>query len=75
MILSSNASSIPKENFTALTRLDYNRFIAQVIVYSIQTSKLFDCKMSQIKNAIVWGNHSKKQFCDLTQIEIEGLSK
>ena len=31
MVLSSNAPSIPKENFTALTRLDYNRFLGYVI--------------------------------------------
>lgn len=30
MILANNAPSIPKQNFTALTRLDYNRFIGQV---------------------------------------------
>jgi len=31
MILASNAPRIPSENFTALTRLDYNRFMAEVI--------------------------------------------
>jgi len=30
MILSSNAPKIPSGNFTALTRLDYNRFMAEV---------------------------------------------
>ena len=30
LILSENAPSIPKENITALTRLDHNRVLGQV---------------------------------------------
>ncbi len=32
MVLSKNAPSIPTDNFTALTRLDYNRFVGQVSI-------------------------------------------
>jgi hypothetical protein len=30
MILANNSPKIPSQNFTALTRLDYNRFMAEV---------------------------------------------
>ncbi|CAF1244521.1 unnamed protein product [Rotaria sp. Silwood1] len=57
-ILSHYARSIPRENFTCLTRLDHNRAKAQI------ASRL---KISPdvIKNIIIWGNHSSTQFPDV----------
>jgi len=46
-----NAPSIPKENFTAMTRLDMNRGVG------ILSEKL-RVEPKKIKNVIVWGNHS-----------------
>ncbi|XP_063683400.1 malate dehydrogenase, cytoplasmic-like [Bolinopsis microptera] len=52
-----NAPSIPKENFTCLTRLDQNRAKSQ-LAHKLGVS------VSQIMNVIIWGNHSGTQFPD-----------
>ena len=51
LIASHYAPSIPKQNFTALTRLDQNR------AYSLLSQK-FKKPVRAFKNVIVWGNHS-----------------
>lgn len=56
--MAKNAPSINVNNFSALTRLDHNRAIAQV-------SEKTGVENSQIKNAIIWGNHSSTQYPDL----------
>lgn len=58
LIASICAPSIPKENFSALTRLDQNRGIAQI---SIRLKVKPDC----VKNVIIWGNHSSTQYPDV----------
>ncbi|CAF2712562.1 unnamed protein product [Rotaria sp. Silwood2] len=57
-ILAHYAPSIPRENFTCLTRLDHNRAKSQI------ASRL---KVSPdvVKNVIIWGNHSSTQFPDV----------
>ncbi|CAF0923076.1 unnamed protein product [Adineta ricciae] len=57
-ILAHYAPSIPRENFTCLTRLDHNRAKAQL------ASRL-KVSSSEIKNVIIWGNHSSTQFPDV----------
>jgi len=52
------APSIPKENFSCLTRLDHNRAKSQVALKLHLTS-------DAVKNVIIWGNHSSTQFPDL----------
>jgi len=56
-ICSKYAPSIPKENFTAMTRLDQNRAQAQV------AAKL-GVGVENINNVIIWGNHSSTQYPD-----------
>ena len=51
LICSHYAPSIPKQNFTALTRLDQSR--AESIMAEKTNSKVED-----IKNIYIWGNHS-----------------
>ena len=51
------APSIPKENFTALTRLDQNRAASQ-IVEKWHTMKGQKISVSDVKNLAIWGNHS-----------------
>jgi malate dehydrogenase len=67
LILSHFASSIPKENFSALTRLDHNRALAQVAI------KL-NVPYSSVHDVIIWGNHSSTQYPDVNHgfVEIEG---
>lgn len=67
-VLAHNAPTIPRENFTSLTRLDYNRFLNQM-------AQMLECKTKDIKNIIIWGNHSKNHFCDFSKIEVKGMEK
>uniref|UniRef100_A0A646QEQ9 Malate dehydrogenase n=1 Tax=Hemiscolopendra marginata TaxID=943146 RepID=A0A646QEQ9_9MYRI len=57
-ICSKYAPSIPKENFSAMTRLDQNR--AQALI----ANKL-KIPPQDVKNIIIWGNHSSTQFPDV----------
>ncbi|XP_063377288.1 malate dehydrogenase, cytoplasmic isoform X2 [Cydia fagiglandana] len=56
-ICSKYAPSIPKENFTAMTRLDQNRAQSQL------AAKL-GVPVKDVKNVVIWGNHSSTQFPD-----------
>jgi len=64
-ICSHYAPTIPKENFSAMTRLDQNRATAQV------ANKL-GVKIDDVKNVIIWGNHSSTQFPDATKAVVKG---
>ncbi|KAF6104728.1 malate dehydrogenase 1 [Phyllostomus discolor] len=55
---SKSAPSIPKENFSCLTRLDHNRAKAQIAIKLGVTS-------DDVKNVIIWGNHSSTQYPDV----------
>ncbi|KAH0552191.1 malate dehydrogenase, cytoplasmic [Cotesia glomerata] len=59
LICSHYAPSIPKENFTAMTRLDQNRAQAAL------ASRL-GVQVDKVKNVIIWGNHSSTQYPDAT---------
>lgn len=60
LICSTYAPSIPKENFHAMTRLDHNRALSQL-------ADKIGCPVSQLKNVVIWGNHSKTQYPDVNQ--------
>eukprot|EP00088_Acartia_fossae_P007121 TRINITY_DN1330_c0_g1_i15.p1 TRINITY_DN1330_c0_g1~~TRINITY_DN1330_c0_g1_i15.p1 ORF type:complete len:1382 (-),score=561.93 TRINITY_DN1330_c0_g1_i15:398-4543(-) len=64
-ICSHYAPSIPKENFSAMTRLDQNRATSQV------ANKL-GLKIDDVKNVIIWGNHSSTQFPDASKAVVKG---
>ncbi|XP_050508355.1 malate dehydrogenase, cytoplasmic [Diabrotica virgifera virgifera] len=57
LICSKYAPSIPKENFTAMTRLDQNRAQAQI-------AAKVGVPIENVSNVIIWGNHSSTQFPD-----------
>lgn len=57
MILSKFAPDIPRSAFSALTRLDENRAVSQL------SSKL-GVPSGDIKNMIIWGNHSPTMVPD-----------
>ncbi|XP_048525845.1 malate dehydrogenase, cytoplasmic isoform X1 [Dendroctonus ponderosae] len=69
LICSRYAPSIPKENFTAMTRLDQNRAQAQI------AAKL-GVPVRQVSNLIIWGNHSSTQFPDASHalVNINGAN-
>ena len=56
LVLIKNAPSINPRNFTALTRLDHNRMIAQI------GEKINEHNLDKIKNCTIWGNHSSTQY-------------
>ena len=65
LIAMNNAPNIPKERFTAMTRLDHNRAIAQVAAKTGTT-------VSDITKMTIWGNHSATQYPDLFHAEVKG---
>ena len=65
LIAQRNAPSIPPERFTAMTRLDHNRALAQV-------SGKTGAAAADIKKAIIWGNHSATQYPDLNHASVRG---
>ena len=60
-----NAPDLNPKNFTALTRLDHNRALAQLAART-------DSDVSDIKKMIIWGNHSTTQYPDLSHATIAG---
>lgn len=70
LIASHYAPSIPKKNFTALTRLDQNRALSQL-------SDKLNVPVEDIKNVIIWGNHSLTQYPDVNhgQVTVGGQNK
>jgi malate dehydrogenase len=65
LIAMSNAPDIPNERFTAMTRLDENRAVAQL------ASKL-GVQVGDIQDLVVWGNHSPTMFPDLFNAKVNG---
>ncbi|MGV0849533.1 malate dehydrogenase [Mycolicibacterium phlei] len=65
LIAMSNAPDIPRERFSALTRLDHNRAISQLAHKTGAT-------VTDIKKMTIWGNHSATQYPDIFHAEIGG---
>ncbi|KAF7627287.1 malate dehydrogenase [Meloidogyne graminicola] len=57
------AEKIPAKNFSAMTRLDHNRAIAQIAARCG-----VDC--GSVKKVIIWGNHSSTQFPDVKHAKV-----
>ncbi len=65
LITSSNAPDIDPANFTAMTRLDHNRAAAQL---SAKTGS----PVTDIRQMIIWGNHSATQYPDIHHATVGG---
>jgi malate dehydrogenase len=65
LIAMNHAPDVPRERFTAMTRLDHNRAIAQL-------AKKAGCQVSDITNMGVWGNHSPTMYPDLFHAKVNG---
>jgi malate dehydrogenase len=65
LIALSNAPDIPNERFTAMTRLDENRAVAQL------ADKL-GVGVEDVQDLVVWGNHSPTMFPDLFNAKVKG---
>lgn len=67
LIAQRNAPDIAPDQFTAMTRLDHNRAIAQL---AEQTG----CHTTDITNMTIWGNHSSTQYPQLAHARVKGKS-
>lgn len=67
LIASHFAPTIPKQNFTALTRLDQSR--AESII-----AEKTGVAVEEVKNIFIWGNHSATQYPDTHHATIGGQS-
>lgn len=67
LIAMANAPDIPRERFTAMTRLDHNRAKSQL------AAKL-GVSLSEITKMTIWGNHSTTQYPDLFRCRVGGIS-
>ncbi|MFL6101198.1 MAG: malate dehydrogenase [Actinomycetales bacterium] len=65
LIAMNNARDIPRERFTAMTRLDHNRAIGQLANKTASP-------VSDISHMTIWGNHSATQYPDLFHAEVSG---
>ncbi len=65
LIAMSHAPDVPRERFTAMTRLDHNRALAQL-------ARRTGTPVSEIRRMTVWGNHSNTQFPDLSHATVRG---
>ncbi len=65
LIAMHNAPKIPRRNFFAMTRLDQNRAVAQLATKAA-------VGVSDVKNLVIWGNHSSTQVPDFLNASIKG---
>ncbi|MDQ2848172.1 MAG: malate dehydrogenase [Actinomycetota bacterium] len=67
LIACSHAPDIPTGRFTAMTRLDHNRALAQA-------SAKLGISVTDISKMTIWGNHSATQYPDLYTAQANGKS-
>ncbi|MGO9425920.1 MAG: malate dehydrogenase [Steroidobacteraceae bacterium] len=65
LIAQRNAPSLAPDRFTAMTRLDHNRGLAQL-------REKAAVGLAQVKQVIIWGNHSATQYPDLNHATVDG---
>ncbi|MGZ4608640.1 MAG: malate dehydrogenase [Actinomycetes bacterium] len=65
LIAASHAPDVPKDRFTAMTRLDHNRALTQL-------AKKTGASVSEIRRLAIWGNHSATQYPDIFHAEVAG---
>lgn len=63
LIAMSNAPDVPRERFTAMTRLDHNRAISQL-------ARKTGANVADIYRMIIWGNHSNTMVPDISHCRI-----
>jgi malate dehydrogenase len=65
LIARANARDLDPRNFTAMTRLDHNRAIAQLAAKT-------GTHVTDVHRMIIWGNHSATQYPDLSHAQVGG---
>jgi len=67
LIAMHSAPDVPRERFSAMTRLDQNR--AQALL-----AKKAGVRTTEVRNTLIWGNHSATQVPDFVNAKIGGRS-
>lgn len=65
LIAQRNAPDLDPRNFTAMTRLDHNRAMAQL---AAKAGK----HVSEVEGLCIWGNHSATQYPDIHRASVSG---
>jgi malate dehydrogenase len=65
LIAAANAPDVPKDRFTAMTRLDENRAVSML-------SKKLGVGVEDVQDLVIWGNHSPTMFPDLFNAKVKG---
>lgn len=65
LIAMHNAPDLKPEQFSAMTRLDHNRAVAQL-------AEKMESAIKDVQGMIIWGNHSATQVPDLTHATVSG---
>jgi malate dehydrogenase len=65
LIAMTGAPDIPNERFTAMTRLDQNRAVAQL-------AEKVGVGVEDVEDLAIWGNHSPTMFPDLFNATVKG---
>ncbi|MHC5065495.1 MAG: malate dehydrogenase [Planctomycetota bacterium] len=65
LIAMHSAPDVPNDRFSAMTRLDQNRAMAQLAIKA-------GCGWDEISRTIIWGNHSNTQYPDWTNALVQG---
>jgi malate dehydrogenase len=65
LIASAHAPDVPPERFTAMTRLDHNRALAQLAAH-------LGVGVGRLSRMTIWGNHSSSQVPDASRVLRDG---
>src|ERR1700759_4256062 len=64
-LIAASNSDVPSDRFTAMTRLDHNRALAQLGIK-------FGVGVGRISKMTIWGNHSASQYPDVSNVLVDG---
>ncbi|WP_394216146.1 malate dehydrogenase [Brachybacterium vulturis] len=65
LIAAAHAPDVPRDRFTAMTRLDHNRALSQLATRT-------GAAVADIENLTIWGNHSATQYPDISHASVAG---
>lgn len=66
LIAQNHAPDVPPNRFTSMMRLDQNRAVAQL-------AEKTEAPVRDIRNVVVWGNHSADQYPDVSYATVDGV--
>jgi malate dehydrogenase len=69
------APDLPDSCFSSLMRLDHNRALSIIAnkISSVQNKAKAECQTNQLKQMVVWGNHSSSQYADISYLTCKDI--